>query len=78
MEARLRRLSVDPKVCGGRPCVRGLRIPVALVLTYLAAGKTAPEIIAEFPELEPDDIGDCLRYAAWLASERAMELPPGA
>ncbi len=76
MNAPLARLTVDPKVCGGQPCIRGLRVPVAVVLNYLAAGKTAPEIIGEFPELETDDIGECLRYAAWLASGRAVELPP--
>lgn len=77
-EGRLTRVTVDPKVCGGQPCVRGLRIPVALVLRHLAAGRTPEEIVAEFPELELDDIRECLRYAAWLASGRRVELPPAA
>jgi uncharacterized protein (DUF433 family) len=51
---------------------------VSLVLKYLADGKTATEIVDEFPELELEDIGECLRYAAWLASGRAFELPPAA
>jgi len=74
----LSRITVDPQICGGQPCVRGLRIPVSLVLKYLAAGKTPAEIVGEFPELEPEDIGDCLRFAAWLASGRSVALPPAA
>jgi uncharacterized protein (DUF433 family) len=68
----LTRITVDPDVCNGRPCVRGLRIPVSLVLKHLAAGKTAQQIGDEFPELEPEDVGECLRYAAWLASGRSI------
>lgn len=51
---------------------------MSLVLKYLADGKTASELIDEFPELEPQDVAECLRYAAWLASGRALELPPPA
>jgi uncharacterized protein (DUF433 family) len=78
METPIKRITADPAVCQGQPCIRGLRIPVSLVLKYLADGKTAPEIIDEFPELEPQDVAECLRYAAWLASGRALELPPAA
>jgi uncharacterized protein (DUF433 family) len=66
MIAPLGRISVDSRVCGGQPRVRGLRIPVALVLRHLAAGQSAEQIVAENPELEPDDIRECLRNAAWL------------
>ncbi len=72
------RISVDPQICGGQPCVRGLRIPVSVVLKYLAAGKSTADIIDELPELEAEDINDCLRYAAWLASGRSIVLPPAA
>jgi uncharacterized protein (DUF433 family) len=58
--------------------VRGLRIPVAVVLKYLAAGKASAEILDEFPELEAEDISACLQYAAWLASGRAIATPPAA
>jgi uncharacterized protein (DUF433 family) len=78
MNLPLSRITVDPLVCGGQPCVRGLRLPVALVLKYLAAGKTSVEVIDEFPELEVEDIGECLRYAAWLASGHVVELEPAA
>jgi uncharacterized protein (DUF433 family) len=69
------RITVDPAVCGGQPCVRGLRIPVALVLRHVAAGEAPASIVAEYPELEPDDVAACLRFAAWLASSRTLELP---
>jgi uncharacterized protein (DUF433 family) len=58
--------------------VRGLRITVAQVLRYRAAGRTAEQVVAGFPELELEDIGDCLRYAAWLDSCRTITLPPAA
>ncbi|MCC6524954.1 MAG: DUF433 domain-containing protein [Polyangiaceae bacterium] len=74
----LPRITVDPHVCGGQPCVRGLRIPVALVLRHLAAGHDAAQIVGDYPELEADDVLECLRYAAWLASGRTVEIPPAA
>lgn len=78
MSAPLTRITVDPNVCGGRPCVRGLRIPAALVLEHIAGGKTPQQVIDEFPELEAEDILECLRYAAWLASGRSVLVPPAA
>jgi len=78
MVAPLTRITIDPKVCGGQPCVRGLRIPVSLVLKHLAGGKTPQQVVEEFPELEPEDIGECLRYAAWLASGRSVVSPSAA
>jgi uncharacterized protein (DUF433 family) len=78
METRFKRITVDAAICQGQPCVRGLRIPVSVVLRYLADGKTTAGIVDEFPEIEPEDIAECLRYAAWLASGRAVELPPAA
>lgn len=76
MEHAVARLTADPGVMSGQPCVRGLRVTVAQVLRYLAAGRTAEQVVVEFPELELEDIGDCLRYAAWLASGRTIALPP--
>jgi uncharacterized protein (DUF433 family) len=60
------RITEDPNICGGQPSVRGMRITVSLVLKHLAAGRTVPEIIDEFPELEREDIAECLQYAASL------------
>ncbi len=57
------RITVDPKQCGGRPCVRGMRIRVIDVLDLLAAGMTREEILADYPELEAADIEACLKFA---------------
>lgn len=78
MAAPFPRITVNPQVCLGQPCVRGLRIPVSVVLVHLAAGKSTEEILDEFPLLEAEDLPECLRYAAWLASSRAVEFPPAA
>ena len=78
MTEPLSRITVDAHVCGGQPCVRGLRIPVSVVLKHLAAGKSPSEVVDQLPELELDDIKACLRFAAWLASGRTLVLPPAA
>lgn len=67
------RITVNPNQMGGVPCIRGLRIPVATVLRMLAGGMTEQEILAEYPDLQTDDIRECLRFAAISAMER--ELP---
>ena len=64
MSELLSRITLDPEQCGGRPCVRSLRIRVSDVLELLAAGETAAEVLAEYPYLEADDISACLLYAA--------------
>ena len=58
------RITVDPEQCGGRPCIRGMRIRVAEVLDLLAAGLTPVEVLAELSDLEPDDIPASLQYAS--------------
>jgi uncharacterized protein (DUF433 family) len=60
----LQRITVRPEQCGGRPCVRGLRVRVVDVLELLAAGESAEQIVADLPYLEPADIAACLLYAA--------------
>lgn len=60
----LARITIDPEQCGGRPCIRGMRIRVIDVLELLAAGETPEEILAEYPYLEPEDIAASLLYAA--------------
>ena len=57
------RITVNPEQCGGRPCIRGMRIRVTDVLDLLAAGQSQEEILKAYPDLEPDDIAACLRYA---------------
>ncbi|MGH8589980.1 MAG: DUF433 domain-containing protein [Gammaproteobacteria bacterium] len=58
------RVTVDPEQCGGKPCIRGMRIRITDVLDLLAAGLTQAQVLAELPDLEPEDIAACLRYAA--------------
>jgi uncharacterized protein (DUF433 family) len=65
-----KRITVDPAQMGGVPCVRHLRIPVATVLRLLAGGLTEPEILSEYPDLQTEDIRECLRFAAASAMER--------
>jgi uncharacterized protein (DUF433 family) len=67
------RVTLDPRVMGGRPCIRGMRITVGTVVGLLASGKTAADILAAYPYLEPDDISAALAYAAWRTEE--VELP---
>lgn len=64
------RIIVDPKICGGKPTVRGLRITVDFVLKLLGDGYTAEQIVAEYPELEVQDVYQAAKYGAWLASEK--------
>ena len=65
----LDRITFDPAVMGGRACLRGLRIPVSLVLKLVADGMSPNDIIEEYPDLEAEDIAQSLNYAAWLAGE---------
>jgi uncharacterized protein (DUF433 family) len=73
--SNFQRISIDPAEMGGIPCVRHLRIPVATVLRLLAGGVPESEILAEYPDLEAEDIRECLRFAAASAMERELPLP---
>jgi uncharacterized protein (DUF433 family) len=68
------RISTDPAVCTGKPCIRGLRFPVARLLGLLAAGESREQILAAYPYLEAEDIDEALRYAAFLAEDETIEL----
>jgi uncharacterized protein (DUF433 family) len=68
------RITFDPDVLGGKACIRGMRISAALVVNLVANGMTTQEIIEEYPDLEPEDIRQALRYAAW-AVEDALFAP---
>ncbi len=68
------RITFDPQIMGGRACIRGMRITVSLVVNLLANGMTVPEIIKEYPALEPEDIKQALQYAASLANEEIRPL----
>ena len=63
----LERITIDPEVCHGKPCVRGLRYPVDMILTLLSAGTSGEEILSDYDDLEPDDILAALAFAARLS-----------
>ena len=67
------RISIDPAVCHGKPCIRGLRYPVETVLEWLAAGMSIDDILADYADLERDDILAVLAYAAYLAHVNRIE-----
>ena len=64
MFSRMERITINPEQCGGRPCIRGMRIRVKDVLDMLAGGATPEEILADYPDLEAEDIRACLAYAS--------------
>jgi uncharacterized protein (DUF433 family) len=64
------RITFDPQVMAGQACIRGMRIPVSLLVSLVASGMESKEILAEYPDLEPDDVKQALEYASWLASEQ--------
>jgi uncharacterized protein (DUF433 family) len=63
------RISVNPKVCHGKPCIKGTRIMVSIILDYLKAGEPAGEILRQYRTLKPEDVQAAIGYAAWLAHE---------
>ncbi len=71
---KFERITIDPEICTGKPCIRGLRFPVARLLGLLAAGETRETILKSYPYLETEDIAEALRYAAFLAEDETMEL----
>jgi uncharacterized protein (DUF433 family) len=68
------RITIDPNVCTGKPCIRGLRFPVSRLLGLLASGETRESILKAYPYLEGEDIDEALRYAAVLAEDEIVEL----
>jgi uncharacterized protein (DUF433 family) len=71
-EELLARISIDPDVCGGKPCIRGHRIWVSLILDFLASGSTAEEILEDYPQLTPEDIRACVAYGSEMTRERTV------
>ena len=69
---KFERITIDPAVMGGVPCIRGLRIPVATVVDMIAAGMAIDDILADFPDLQPEDIAEALRYASAAVRERQI------
>lgn len=63
------RITFDPQIMGGRACIRGMRIPVSVIVSQIASGATFEEILEGYPDLEREDIQQALEYAAWLTRE---------
>ena len=71
---QLTRISRDPVVMGGKPCIRGMRVTVGTIVGLVAAGRTRDEILREYPYLEAEDIAEALSYAEWRAQEIEVRL----
>jgi len=69
----LRRITVNPGIFGGKPIIRGMRISVELILSLLAQGETAEAILADYPDLKPDDIRACLAYAHAVIAHDSLD-----
>jgi len=76
-EELLSRITIDPKVCFGKPCIRGHRIWVSLILDLLASGVSSEEILDDYPGIEEADVRACIAYGAEMARERCVEVPLG-
>ncbi len=63
------RISSDPKICHGKPCIKGTRVMVSIVLDYLTSGDGEEQVLRQYPQMKPADIRAALGYAAWLAHE---------
>jgi len=74
-EELLNRISIDARVCFGKPCIKGTRIWVSLVLDFLASGTTPEELLKQYPGLTPLDIQACIAYGAEMSRERHVPIP---
>ncbi len=72
--AQLDRITQQPDVMGGKACIRGMRVTVGMVLSQIGAGHSVEEVLADYPYLEREDIMQAIRYAAWRAEEREVNL----
>jgi len=70
----LTRITIDPEVMGGKPCIRGMRVTVGTIVGLIATGKTVEDILAEYPYLEHEDVLEALSYAAWRAEEKEISM----
>jgi len=72
---KLDRITQNPEVMGGKPCIRGMRVTVGMIVGQIGAGQTIEQLLLDYPYLEREDAFQALRYAAWLAEEREVSLP---
>jgi uncharacterized protein (DUF433 family) len=71
----LSRISIDPNICFGKPCVSGRRISVSLILDYLAGGASIEEVLEAYPSIEREDVLACVAYAAEITNDYYVEIP---
>ena len=74
-EQLLERISINPDICFGKPCIRGHRIWVSLILDFLASGASVQDILQDYPQLEEADIMACIAYGAEMSRERFVDIP---
>jgi len=72
---KLTRITLDPKIMGGKPCIRGMRVTLDMIVGMLASGHSKEDILQRYPYLEPADIDEALAYAAWRVEEVEVPLP---
>ena len=70
----LTRITIDPEVMGGKPCIRGIRVTVGTIVGLIATGKTVEDILGEYPYLEREDVLEALSYAAWRTEEKEISM----
>ena len=71
---QLNRITLDPKVMGGKPCIRGMRVTVGAIVGLIASGKTIDDVVHAYPYLEKEDVLEALAYAAWRSEEKEVSL----
>lgn len=76
MNPLLQRIRIDPEVCFGKPCIKGTRIWVSLILDQLASGTTIDELLADYPQLTREDVLAAIAYGAEVSRERIIPVPP--
>jgi uncharacterized protein (DUF433 family) len=72
--AQFERITHDPKIMGGKPTIRGMRVTVGMIVGLIGAGRTVEQVLADYPYLEREDVLQALRYAAWRAEDRELTL----
>jgi uncharacterized protein (DUF433 family) len=75
MNALLDRISINPEVCGGKPCIKGTRLWVSLILDFLAEGTTEAELFEDYPQLTHEDVMAAIAYGAEMSRERVLPVP---
>lgn len=74
MSSPLDRITQQPEVMGGKACIRGMRVTVGMIVGQIGAGRSVDEVLADFPYIEREDVMQALRYAAWLAEQREVQI----